>query len=138
MMKLFKLTVVLLLISCASKAPFSVTKEKHFMDTWAGGFSTLIVGSPTLTSDGKLLYVGTRRGTLYVLSGKNGSVEFKKKFKGGIEATPLVTEKLVIVGTSKGELSAIDKKSEKIVWSQQFNGEVIGKPTLSGDYVLAG
>lgn len=79
------------------------------------------------------LYVGSRDGTLLVLSADDGALRWEHAFGGAISSAPVLVqgEPVLLVGTDNGELSALDLETREIRWTYGTQGTIRGRPVLA-------
>ncbi|MFH1018876.1 MAG: PQQ-binding-like beta-propeller repeat protein [Pseudomonadota bacterium] len=130
-------TVFLLIVAAGcAHSPYYVSRERRFTDTiWLGLSSYIVAGSEPAT-DGKDLFLGTRRGTVVAFSTPNLRKLWEKDVLGSVETRPLAESGVVYVGTSKGKIYALSAKTGVAIWQQDLNGEVLGQPALYGGKLL--
>ncbi len=77
--------------------------------TWKRSFGYPIVSSPSIADN--TLYIGMRDSCIYAIDAISGSVEWKVKTSGWIDASPLLWEKMCIVGGSDGHIYVLDTRN---------------------------
>ncbi len=115
-----------LFLACA-RSPFLLDREERFYDSIFSGFSSRVVEYSNLSTDGKNLYFGTKKGRFFSVEALTEKVRWKKRLEGGVDTEPLAMGDLVYVGTSKGHFYALSKGDGKEVWHVEIPGEVVGR-----------
>jgi outer membrane protein assembly factor BamB len=132
------LLFALALPACA-QGPFRIARERRFADSLWLGFSSYVVAGSELATDGRTLFIGTKRGTVAAFSTPGIWKLWETDVEGSVESRPLAQGEAVYVGTSKGKLYALSAKSGLKIWEQSLNGEMVGRPAIyDGKFLLAG
>ncbi|MBI3099871.1 MAG: PQQ-binding-like beta-propeller repeat protein, partial [Planctomycetes bacterium] len=93
---------------------------------------------PTLSEDGKTVFIGGDDGVLYAVEAEAGTVLWSYKIGGLVQAGAVVARGMVIVTNDKGTVAAVDLKTQTEVWKSSTKGEVRGTPLLLGDTLYVG
>jgi outer membrane protein assembly factor BamB len=100
-------------------------------------FSTggIVKSSPTLSGDGKTLYVGSEDGSVYAINTANGQKVWSVSLGGTIDASPLLTSdgSAVIVPTVSGTIYSLKTSDGSTLWTYPYQGAITGSLTLSSD-----
>lgn len=85
----------------------------------------------------RLVYVGTRGGTLLALSMETGEVAWEQQFPGAISSVPVIADDgaLMLLGTDNGDLLAIELETRKTRWSYATLGTIRNTPLVVGPTV---
>jgi outer membrane protein assembly factor BamB len=80
----------------------------------------------------RLIYVGTRGGSLLALSMETGAVEWELQLQGAISSVPRLADDdaLMLLGTDNGELLAIELETRKTRWSYTTLGTIRNEPLV--------
>lgn len=86
----------------------------------------------------RLIYVGTRAGTLLALSMETGEVVWEQQFPGAISSVPKLAAdgELMLLGTDNGDLLAIELDTRKTRWSYSTLGTIRNEPLVRGGTVF--
>jgi outer membrane protein assembly factor BamB len=86
----------------------------------------------------RLIYVGTRGGTLLALSMETGEVAWEQQFPGAISSVPKIAAdgELMLLGTDNGDLLAIELDTRKTRWSYSTLGTIRNEPLVRGNTVF--
>nr|WP_263429616.1 PQQ-binding-like beta-propeller repeat protein [Nannocystis pusilla] len=86
----------------------------------------------------RLIYVGTRGGSLLALSMETGEVAWEQQFPGAISSVPKLSPdgELMLLGTDNGDLLAIELETRKTRWSYATLGTVRNEPLIRGGTVF--
>jgi len=112
-----------------------------------GGF---IKASPSITTDGNIIYIATKNGFLKALDANNGTPKWNLTATGGIISSPTVVElvdsnqnvmeTIIYFGTDNGKFYALKDKglSFEQFWSITTNPDsgIISSPAISPDGML--
>lgn len=85
----------------------------------------------------RLIYLGTRGGTLLALSMETGDVEWEQQFPGAISSVPVIADdgELLLLGTDNGDLLALELDDRKTRWSYATLGTIRNAPLVVGPTV---
>ena len=85
----------------------------------------------------RMVYCGTKSGTVLALSTGNGRKLWEFKTDGAVRAKPLLTEHGLFIGSSDGCLYRLDPVSGKATWEKPYctDAAVYGDPTAVGDTI---
>ncbi|MDC0720025.1 outer membrane protein assembly factor BamB family protein [Nannocystis bainbridge] len=80
----------------------------------------------------RLIYVGTRAGSLLALSMETGDVVWEQQFPGAISSVPKLAldGELMLLGTDNGDLLAIELETRKTRWSYSTLGTIRNEPLV--------
>jgi len=80
----------------------------------------------------RLIYVGTRAGSLLALSMETGEVAWEQQFPGAISSVPKLSPdgELMLLGTDNGDLLAIELETRKTRWSYSTLGTIRNEPLI--------
>jgi outer membrane protein assembly factor BamB len=83
-------------------------------------------------TDGRLVFVGTRRGTFHALSAADGRSVWETRLSGGVDAQAVYDDDngLVFVGADDGTLYALDASSGAVRWTYHAKGALEPPPVL--------
>ncbi|WP_096333251.1 PQQ-binding-like beta-propeller repeat protein [Nannocystis exedens] len=86
----------------------------------------------------RLIYVGTRAGSLLALSMETGEVVWEQQFPGAISSVPKLAAdgELMLLGTDNGDLMAIELDTRKTRWSYSTLGTIRNEPLVRGGTVF--
>ncbi|MCY1062256.1 PQQ-binding-like beta-propeller repeat protein [Nannocystis sp. SCPEA4] len=86
----------------------------------------------------RLIYVGTRAGSLLALSMETGAVEWEQQFPGAISSVPKLSPdgELMLLGTDNGDLLAIELDTRKTRWSYATLGTIRNEPLIRENTVF--
>ena len=86
----------------------------------------------------RLIYVGTRAGSLLALSMETGEVVWEQQFPGAISSVPKLAAdgELMLLGTDNGDLLAIELDTRKTRWSYATLGTIRNEPLVRGGTVF--
>lgn len=116
----------------------SLDKKVHALDMasgkalWATETDGWITATPTLSPDGKFLYVGSEDNVIYALNAKDGKVAWSVTSKGGIFAQPaLASDGNMLIMTSRdGSITAIDTRAKdetsRMKWAVHTQAQLSG------------
>lgn len=105
-------------------------------EKWKKELDGALAGSPALSQDGRLLYVGSLNDTLYAIDALGGSEVWTVKTHGWVWATPVVAEGAVYVADMKGTVYALDPVEGAVKWEKNVGGVIRGTPAVSGDTLI--
>lgn len=85
----------------------------------------------------RLVYVGTRGGTLLALSMETGDVVWEHQFPGAVSSVPVIADdgELLLLGTDNGDLVALELETRKTRWSYATLGTIRNAALVVGPTV---
>ncbi|HUP01990.1 MAG TPA: PQQ-binding-like beta-propeller repeat protein [Gemmatimonadota bacterium] len=92
--------------------------------------------APIVWADSLLLVASLDRNVHLVAPGNSPRVVWKKNFKGGFEAAPIVSgERIYLSEMRRGaRLVALDRRTREIAWTAEA-GDLVSPPVLSGERI---
>lgn len=80
----------------------------------------------------KLVYVGTRSGTLLALSMETGEVAWEEQFPGALSSVPVIADDgaLMLLGTDNGDMIALELETRKHRWAYATLGTIRNMPLV--------
>ena len=124
--------------------------DVNLSSIWDKSTGGIIKASPSITTDGNTIYIGTNNGYLKALDANNGNSKWTFIANGGIISSPTVvevvdsnhnvTDKIIYFGTDLGMFYAIKDKETTFenFWSigTSPDSAIISSPAISGDGML--
>lgn len=83
------------------------------------------------------IYVGVSDGCFFCIRRSDGSVKWKFRTFGGIEASPVANDQMVFIGDVDGQIYAISRDDGSAIWTYRVQGEVLGKISVANDKIFA-
>merc|ERR1712195_304685 len=102
---------------------------------WSFATGDGVDSSPALSSDGKVVYVGSGDHNLYAVHASTGSKIWSFATRGFVDSSPVLSSdgKVVYVGSDDPSLYAVNALTGSKIWSFATRGAVGSSPTLSSD-----
>merc|ERR1712195_139472 len=102
---------------------------------WSFATGKYVDSSPALSSDGKVVYVGSGDHNLYAVNASTGSKIWSFATGDGVDSSPALSidGKVVYVGSDNTSLYAVNALTGGKIWSFATRGFVNSSPTLSSD-----
>ena len=102
---------------------------------WSFPTGGAVYSSPAVSSDGKVVYVGSGDNNLYAVDAVNGSKIWSFLTGNLVQSSPAVSSdgKVVYVGSDDTNLYAVDAVNGSKIWSFQTGGDVESSPAVSSD-----
>merc|ERR1711935_269130 len=102
---------------------------------WSFPTGNYVDSSPALSSDGKVVYVGSGDHSLYAVNALTGSKIWSFATGDGVSSSPALSSdgKVVYVGSTDQSLYAVNALTGSKIWSFPTGGFVRSSPTLSSD-----
>jgi outer membrane protein assembly factor BamB len=91
------------------------------------------VGTPTISEDGKTLYIGTFLNELVAIDTSNGAILWRFPTDGWVWASPVLAGETLYFGDIAGNFYAIDRNTQATLWSIQSGSDIVGTPLLTDD-----
>ena len=90
-------------------------------------FAGVVVDAPR-----RLVYVGTRAGSLLALKAEDHTIAWENEFPGAISSEGVLAEDgaLLLLGTDNGDLVAFDLETRKTRWSYETQGTIRNLPVV--------
>jgi outer membrane protein assembly factor BamB len=107
--------------------------------TFMTGDTDPVDSSPSLSPDGKIVYIGGLDGNLYALDAKSGKKVWVATLGERIDSSPAVSPdgKAVYIGVTlsenSGRIQALNAESGEVLWTYKTSAMVTSSPTLSSD-----
>jgi outer membrane protein assembly factor BamB len=90
--------------------PVGIPSQKPL---WTDSLRCSFVSSPSVVNG--TLYIGGRDSCVYAIDAGNGSVVWKTKTNGWVDASPLIRDGMVIVGSRDGTVYAFDSRTGNVI-----------------------
>jgi outer membrane protein assembly factor BamB len=106
---------------------------------WRFKTGNIVSSSASFSSDGSVMYIGSRDGSLYALRTSDGKLVWKTPSEHAVDVIPAVSDNMVVYGSSSARLTAVNPIDAKPIWS--FNakdGVFQSSPLIVGDRVFSG
>lgn len=103
---------------------------------WKATLNGSLAGSPTLSEDGKTIYVGTLNDTLYALNTQGGGERWSVSTQGWVWTTPVVADGVVYFADLEGSVFAHDAATGAEKWTTGIGGAVRGTPVIAGESLI--
>merc|ERR1712195_457184 len=102
---------------------------------WSFATGKYVDSSPALSSDGKVVYVGSGDHNLYAVNASTGSKIWSFATGDGVNSSPTLSSdgKVVYIGSYDNNLYAVNALTGSKIWSFSTRGAVNSSPTLSSD-----
>merc|ERR1712195_381180 len=102
---------------------------------WSFATGKYVDSSPALSSDGKVVYVGSGDHNLYAVNASTGSKIWSFATGDGVNSSPALSidGKVVYIGSTDNSLYAVNALTGSKIWSFATRGFVDSSPTLSSD-----
>jgi outer membrane protein assembly factor BamB len=106
---------------------------------WRFKTGNIVSSSASFSSDGSVMYIGSRDGSLYALRTSDGKLVWKTPSEYAVDIIPAVSDDMVVYGSSSARLTAVSSIDAKPIWS--FNakdGVFQSSPLVVGERVFSG
>jgi outer membrane protein assembly factor BamB len=104
---------------------------------WSNQISNCTLSAPTVQQDGTL-YAGSNDGYVYALDASNGSLLWRYKTGGAIQASPVIANGIVYVDSKDHYVYAINAADGTLSWRYKTGNAVLASPTISGNLLYVG
>jgi outer membrane protein assembly factor BamB len=91
------------------------------------------VGTPAISDDGKILYIGTFINELVAINTSNGNILWRFPTEGWVWASPVLDGDVLYFGDIAGNFYAIDRNTQAQFWSLETGSNIVGTPLLTED-----
>jgi outer membrane protein assembly factor BamB len=85
-----------------------------------------------------IVVFGADDGFLYCCSARTGTLRWRTKTGGPIQATPVIHNGAVFIGTLSGDLVAVALKDGSLLWSRKTGSSIYGAAIVDSAAVIAG
>jgi outer membrane protein assembly factor BamB len=102
---------------------------------WTFKTGAPVTASPTISNDGKTLFIGSQDGSIYAISTSTGQKVWSVSLNGEVDASPLLSTDgaTIFVPNAAGAIYALKASDGSVVWQCAAQSAVIGSLTLSSD-----
>ena len=91
------------------------------------------VGTPAVSEDGKILYIGTFLNELVAINTSNGAIIWRYPAEDWVWASPILDGDVLYFSDIAGNFYAIDRNTQAPLWSVQTGSDIVGTPLLTED-----
>lgn len=99
-------------------------------------YKPLEMSSPVLCPDGRELIAGSSSGEVVRVRSVDGSVVWRSRVKGAVNARPYLDEDMLLVSNDGGSLDRFDPRTGEIVWQYPLRSVVRNTPLVVGPRVF--
>jgi len=104
---------------------------------WAFNIGDFIFSSPAISSDGRLIYIGSSNNYIYAVNATSGTYKWRYKTGDKIISSPAIgfdgIEPVVYVGSLDNHVYAFAANNGTLKWTFKTNAEVYGSPAVGAD-----
>ena len=89
-------------------------------------------------SDGKIIVFGNDGGDLYAVDAINGQLKWKSSARGGIVASPSISDGKIFVGSLDSTFYAFDASTGEPVWMRHLSAKIYSSQAVDDRYLYMG